>query len=165
MKSCSSMSTKSSLMYVVCTGCVGYTVSSRVFVSCTHAHTHSRMHAFTHARMHARAHAFTHARTHARTHPHTHAHTHTPMHTHPRTHAPTYACTRSPTHPHVHACIHAYTFSPHPPIAQCKSAGLFLAGLLYVRWRRLITTRLHRLYFQGINYYYLNITDGTIDNP
>ncbi|CAI7997277.1 Lysosomal cobalamin transporter ABCD4, partial [Geodia barretti] len=50
-------------------------------------------------------------------------------------------------------------------VSICKSAGLLVSGLLYVRGRGLIVRRLHQLYFRGINYYHINVTDHSIDNP
>jgi ATP-binding cassette subfamily D (ALD) protein 4 len=50
-------------------------------------------------------------------------------------------------------------------VSICKSAGLLVSGLLYVRGRGLIVRRLHQLYFRGINYYHVNVTDHSIDNP
>ena len=51
-----------------------------VYISRTHARTHSHTHAHTrtHAHTHTRTHAHTHTRTHAHTHTRTHAHTHPP---------------------------------------------------------------------------------------
>ena len=62
-------------------------------------------------------------------------------------------------------CVNRICYSPLLCTIQCKSAGLFVAGLLYVRGRGLIIKHLHRHYFRGINYYRLNIADHTIDNP
>jgi ATP-binding cassette subfamily D (ALD) protein 4 len=50
-------------------------------------------------------------------------------------------------------------------IAVCKSVRLWVAGVLYVRWRVLITSALHKLYFKDIFYYQLKIQEFSIDNP
>ncbi|XP_065919594.1 lysosomal cobalamin transporter ABCD4-like [Dysidea avara] len=48
--------------------------------------------------------------------------------------------------------------------AVCKSASLFVSGILHVRWRGLITKAIHNCYFIDINYFVIN-SNKDIDNP
>ncbi|XP_074658385.1 lysosomal cobalamin transporter ABCD4-like [Tubulanus polymorphus] len=50
-------------------------------------------------------------------------------------------------------------------IAFIHSTMLYMASILYIRWRELITRFLHNLYFKGTAFYNVNIRDKCIDNP
>ncbi|XP_064623835.1 lysosomal cobalamin transporter ABCD4-like [Lineus longissimus] len=50
-------------------------------------------------------------------------------------------------------------------IAFVKSTHQYMASLLYVFWRKLITKYIHKLYFRDILYYKVNILTKGIDNP
>lgn len=53
----------------------------------------------------------------------------------------------------------------YPLILQSKTASQWVAGILYVRWRALITRGLQQLYFKDILYYQLRLEEQGIDNP
>ena len=49
-------------------------------------------------------------------------------------------------------------------IALANSAVKFIAGILYVQWRDLLTTRLHQRYFTQETFYHVNTSVESIDN-
>lgn len=53
----------------------------------------------------------------------------------------------------------------YPLVLQSKTASQWVAGILYVRWRALITRGLQQLYFKDILYYQLRLEEQGIDNP
>ncbi len=50
-------------------------------------------------------------------------------------------------------------------VAAVKSAKQYIANLLGLTWRQLLTRAIHRFYYTGIRYYRLNVLDSTVDNP
>ncbi|GAU92943.1 hypothetical protein RvY_04954-2 [Ramazzottius varieornatus] len=45
------------------------------------------------------------------------------------------------------------------------SAKQYVGSFLNISWRKLVTRKLHRLYFMDKAYYFLNVLDKSVDNP
>uniref|UniRef100_T1JIZ5 ABC transporter domain-containing protein n=1 Tax=Strigamia maritima TaxID=126957 RepID=T1JIZ5_STRMM len=50
-------------------------------------------------------------------------------------------------------------------IAIIKSTRVYVSSVLYLAWREILSTSIHRLYLSGINFYKLNVLHLSIDNP